>query len=57
LLTEVGSKMKINLLNLADSARIQGRALVESDIDVLKTVCNVEHRRHVSPIHAFTHRY
>jgi len=55
LVTKAKNNMKINLLTLADSARIQGRAVVESVIDLLKSVCNVEHTRYRSPINAFTH--
>jgi hypothetical protein len=55
LVTKARNNMKNNLLTLADSALIQGRGVIESVIDLLKSVCNVEHTRHRSPINAFTH--
>lgn len=54
LVTKAKNNRINNLLTLVDSARIQGRAVVESVIDLLKSVCNVEHTRHRSPINAFT---
>ena len=55
LVTKARKNRKDRLISLADSALIKGRAVVESVIDVLKTVCNIEHTRHRSPINAFTH--
>lgn len=49
------SNMKNALMELDEKRMSKKRALVESVIDILKNVCDIDHTRHRSPDNAFTH--
>lgn len=50
LVTKVRRKMKNRLMRLSDKLLLQRRGLIESVIDQLKNVSQIEHSRHRSPI-------
>jgi hypothetical protein len=49
--------MKNQLMKLSERKILAQRGVIESVFDILKTVCNVEHTRHRSPVNAFTHMF
>jgi hypothetical protein len=48
LITKIRSNMKNSLMSLSDKILLRKRAVVESVIDELKNICQVEHSRHRS---------
>ena len=44
--------MKNKLIGIQNSFLIMKRGVVESVIDLLKSICNLDHTRHRSPINA-----
>ena len=50
LITKVRRKMKHRLMRLSDKLLLQRRGLIESVIDQLKNIAQIEHSRHRSPI-------
>jgi len=52
LLTGIRSNMKNKLMNYTQKILLQKRGLIESIYDILKTVCDIEHTRHRSPVNA-----
>ena len=50
LVTKVRRKMKNRLIRLSDKLLLQRRGLIESVIDQLKNIAQIEHSRHRSPI-------
>lgn len=52
LITGIRSNMKNKLMNITQKMRLKKRGMIESVNDILKTVCDIEHTRHRSPINA-----
>lgn len=52
LITKIKRNMKNKLMLLNDKMWLQGRGMIESVIDLLKHICDIEHSRHRSPINA-----
>ena len=50
LITKVRRKMKNRLMRLSDKLLLQRRGLIESVIDQLKNIAQIEHSRHRSPL-------
>lgn len=55
LFTPVRKNMKQQLLEVWDKLMLRKRVVIESVIDQLKNVAQVEHSRHRSPLHFFIH--
>jgi hypothetical protein len=55
LITKLKSNMKNQLMLLSDKLLLRKRALVESVIDQLKNISQIEHTRHRSPINFMVH--
>lgn len=52
LITKIKKNMKNRLMTLEDKMWLKGRGVIESVIDLLKHICDIEHSRHRSPINA-----
>ena len=52
LVTGIRSNMKNKLMNYTQKILLQKRGMIESIYDILKTVCDIEHSRHRSPVNA-----
>ena len=50
LITKLKSNMKNRLMNLIDKILLRKRAIVETVIDQLKNISQIEHTRHRSPV-------
>ena len=48
LITKIRSNMKNSLMSLSDKILLRKRAVVESVVDELKNICQIEHSRHRS---------
>ena len=55
LFTPVRKNMKQQLLEVWDKMMLRKRVVVESVIDQLKNVSQIEHSRHRNPLHFFIH--
>jgi len=55
LITKLKSNMKNQLIHLADRLLLRKRAIVETVIDQLKNISQIEHTRHRSPNNAMVH--
>ena len=55
LITRLRKNMRNRLLPLADQLLLRKRALIETIVDQLKNVCQIEHSRHRSPINFCVH--
>jgi hypothetical protein len=55
LITKLRKNMRNILLPLADRLLLRKRALIETIIDQLKNVCQIEHSRHRSPFNFLVH--
>jgi Transposase DDE domain len=55
LITKLRKNMRNMLLPLADKLLLRKRALIETIIDQLKNVCQIEHSRHRSPFNFLVH--
>jgi hypothetical protein len=55
LITKLRKNMRNRLLPLADHLLLRKRALIETIIDQLKNVCQIEHSRHRSPYNFLVH--
>jgi hypothetical protein len=53
LITRIKSNMKNRLMPLVDKLLLRKRAIIESVVDQLKNVSQIEHSRHRSPINCF----
>lgn len=53
LITKLRKNMKNRLMSLFDKILLRKRAIIESVIDQLKNICQIEHTRHRSPVNAF----
>ena len=53
LITRIKRNMKNRLMPLIDKLLLRKRAIIESVIDQLKNISQIEHTRHRSPINAF----
>jgi hypothetical protein len=53
LITRLKSNMKNRLMVLADKLLLRKRAIIESVVDQLKNISQIEHTRHRSPINCF----
>lgn len=52
LVTGIRNNMKNKLINYSQKLLLKKRGIIESINDILKTVCNIGHTRHRSPINA-----
>lgn len=52
LITGIRTNMKNKLMNLTQKILLKKRGMIESINDILKSVCDIEHTRHRSPINA-----
>jgi len=52
LVTGIKSNMKNKLMPMNHKLLLKKRGMIESVNDILKTVCDIEHTRHRSPINA-----
>ena len=52
LVTGIRTNMKNKLINMTHKLLLKKRGMIESIHDILKTVCDIEHTRHRSPINA-----
>ena len=50
--TGIRTNMKNKLMNFNQKLLLKKRGMIESINDILKTVCDIEHTRHRSPINA-----
>lgn len=50
LITKIRSNMKNQLMDLGDKILLRKRAVIESVVDELKSICQIEHTRHRSPL-------
>lgn len=57
LITYIRSNMKNKLLLLQEKMLLKKRGMIESVIDILKSVCNIEHTRHRSPLNMIVNTY
>ena len=55
LITRVRKNMKKQLMHLSDKLLLRKRAIIESIIDQLKNISQIEHTRHRSPINFVVH--
>jgi transposase len=55
LITKLRVNMRNRLVEFADHLLLRKRALIETIIDQLKNVCQIEHSRHRSPINFLVH--
>ena len=52
LITKTKKNMKNKLMSFQDKRWLQSRGVIESVIDLLKHICDIEHSRHRSPVNA-----
>lgn len=57
LITGIRRNMKNKLIHMEQKLLLQKRGVIESVNDILKTVCDIEHTRHRSPINALVNLY
>lgn len=57
LVTSIRSNMKNKLMLLKEKWLLKKRGLIESVIDILKSVCNLEHTRHRSAVNMMVNTY
>lgn len=57
LITGIRTNMKNKLMHLEEKLLLKKRGMIESVIDILKTVCNLEHTRHRSPLNMIVNTY
>ena len=55
LITKLKSNMKNQLMRLSDKLLLRKRAIIESVIDQLKNISQIEHTRHRSPTNCMVH--
>jgi hypothetical protein len=55
LITRLRKNMKNQLMHLSDKLLLRRRAIVESIIDQLKNISQIEHSRHRSPVNFVVH--
>ena len=55
LITTLRKNMRNLLLDVADQLLLRKRALIETIVDQLKTICQIEHSRHRSPLNFLVH--
>jgi hypothetical protein len=55
LITKLRKNMRQQLLEFSDRLLLRKRALIETIIDQLKNVCQIEHSRHRSPVNFLIH--
>jgi hypothetical protein len=53
LVTKIKKNMKNKFVNIEDKIILKKRGVIESVIDILKHICDIEHSRHRSVINAF----
>ncbi|MBD0328043.1 MAG: IS982 family transposase [Pyrinomonadaceae bacterium] len=57
LITSICSTMKNKLLEMNEKLLLKKRGMVEAVIDMLKSVCDIEHSRHRSPVNMLVNTY
>ncbi len=57
LITSIRSTMKNKLVELNEKLLLKKRGMVEAVIDILKSVCDIEHTRHRSPVNMLVNTY
>jgi hypothetical protein len=57
LITGIRQNMKNKMMLMEQKLLLKKRGIIESAYDILKTVCDIEHTRHRSPINALVNLY
>lgn len=57
LVTGIRKNMKNKLMSMEQKLLLRKRGIIESVYDILKTVCDIEHSRHRSPVNALVNLY
>jgi hypothetical protein len=57
LITTLRSNMKNKLMELKEKLLLKKRGMIEAVIDILKSVCDIEHTRHRSPVNMMVNTY
>ncbi len=57
LITALRSNMKNKLMELKEKLLLKKRGMVEAVINILKSVCDIEHSRHRSPVNMLVNTY
>ncbi|MDQ3845721.1 MAG: IS982 family transposase [Bacteroidota bacterium] len=57
LVTSIRSNMKNKVMILQEKLLLKKRGMVEAVIDILKSICDIEHSRHRSPINMLVNTY
>jgi hypothetical protein len=57
IITKLRNNMKNQLMQVSEKLWLAKRAVIESVNDILKTVCDIDHTRHRSPVNAFVHLF
>jgi hypothetical protein len=57
LITSIRSNMKNKLISLQEKMLLKKRGIIEAVIDILKSVCDIEHSRHRSAINMIVNTY
>ncbi len=57
LITTIRSNMKNKLLELKEKLLLKKRGMVEAVIEILKSLCDIEHSRHRSPVNMLVNTY
>lgn len=57
LITKLKKNMKNKLLKMEHKMLLQKRGMIESVNDILKSVCDIDHTRHRSPLNALVNLY
>ena len=57
LITALRSNMKNKLMDLKEKLLLKKRGMVEAVIDILKSICDIEHSRHRSPVNMLVNTY
>ena len=57
LITALRSNMKNKLMDMKEKLLLKKRGMIESVIDILKSVCNIEHSRHRSALNMLVNTY
>lgn len=55
LVTKVRRNMRTALVTMEDKFFLNKRGIIESVIDILKAICDIDHTRHRSPVNAIVH--
>ena len=57
LITGIRVNMKNKLVEIQEKLLLKKRGMIESVLDILMTICDIDHTRHRSPLNAFAHLF